>query len=176
MKKQRKVCFKCGVNKPMSEFYKHKQMADGHLNKCKACAKKDVGKHRADNLEKVQAYDRSRDALPHRVAARKEYAERPESILRSSEYKKEYAQIPYVKELKAGYQKRYRERFPEKSKAHNAVSVAVRDGKIVRPSMCEVCGVECVPHGHHWSYEEENWLDVQWVCVHCHVDIHCERN
>jgi hypothetical protein len=64
-----KVCFKCGQPKPLSEFYKHAQMADGHLNKCKACAKADVLEHRQANLEKVRAYDRERSKLPHRVAA-----------------------------------------------------------------------------------------------------------
>ena len=55
-----KVCFKCHKSKPLIEYYKHKQMADGHLNKCKECAKTDSTSYRCNNLDKIRAYDRGR--------------------------------------------------------------------------------------------------------------------
>ena len=39
-----KVCFKCFKEKPLTEFYKHSRMSDGHVNKCKTCNKIDVKK------------------------------------------------------------------------------------------------------------------------------------
>lgn len=37
-----KKCFKCNFEKPLDLFYKHPQMPDGHVNKCKECNKKDT--------------------------------------------------------------------------------------------------------------------------------------
>ena len=64
-----KVCRECSQEKPLSEFYKQAKMADGHLNKCIECVKARVAKHREDNIERVQEYDRKRSLLPHRVDA-----------------------------------------------------------------------------------------------------------
>lgn len=47
-----KTCFKCKISKEISEFYKHKQMSDGHLNKCKDCTRIDC-KPSNGNIEMV---------------------------------------------------------------------------------------------------------------------------
>lgn len=71
-----KRCFKCGEEKPLSEFYKHPRMADGHLGKCKSCTKEDVRQRRLENPA-VQEYDRKRGSRQSKDYLRKYREENP---------------------------------------------------------------------------------------------------
>lgn len=68
-----KKCFKCRKEKDLNLFYKHKEMKNGHLNKCIECVKEDSIIHRQKNLSKIREYDVLRSRLPHRIAGRKKY-------------------------------------------------------------------------------------------------------
>ena len=117
-----KTCFKCNKEKELSEFYVHHQMADGHLGKCKECAKKDVLEHRKANLERIRAYDRERGKLPHR------------------------------KVLNEKITKRYRKLYPIRYAAKILVNNAVRDKRLSKPDKCSECDNKDLIYGHHEDY------------------------
>ena len=92
-----KVCFRCGVEQPLKEFYKHKGMADGHLGKCKTCAKSD---------SKKRHYEKSKDdewVEAERVRGREKY----HRLNYNERYKETVATRPW--ENKSRYSKIYRD-------------------------------------------------------------------
>lgn len=127
----RKACTKCGVEKPLADFYKHNGKNGGHRNECKTCCNKRSYESRQRNLEAVREYDKERSKEPSRAGALRE---------RSELWKK---------------------KSPEKKRAIMKLNNAVRDGKIERPSACSVCGNGGVIHGHHHDYNKPldvTWL------------------
>jgi len=148
-----KECFKCKAVKPLIDFYKHAGMADGHLNKCKECNKKDVIKNRLENIYYYRQYDKKRANLPKRVEARLEYAKTSEGIASQRKGSKTYDK-----------------KYPYKKTATVAINNAIRSGKIVRPLNCENCGSENRIEGHHDDYSKP--YSVRWLCVFCHSNWH----
>ena len=159
-----KECFKCKISKPLSDFYRHSQMADGHLGKCKDCTRNDVYENREDNKDYYMEYDRNR---PNREGRVKQTCERIKN-LRKIDPK-------FCEKLNAS-NAAWRSNNPHKRKAQNAANNAVRDGKLLKKTSCEHCGSEGKLQKHHWSYEEEHWLDVVWLCTKCHGKEHARLN
>ncbi len=155
-----KTCFKCGDTKPLSSFYKHPRMADGHLGKCKECTKRDVHLHRLENIDKIREYDRKRSDKPHRVAGRKEI---------SAAWQKD----PVKRELR---NRRSRERG-ETNKIKKAIYTlcrrAINNGKLEKKP-CEWCGETEKIQAHHEDYNYP--MDVTWLCPKCHGQRHREIN
>jgi hypothetical protein len=148
-----KVCRECGASKPLSEFYKHAAMMDGHLNKCIPCVLARVKKHREANLERVRGFDRQRGKQPHRVEARNLYA-------------KTEAGKQARKKASSAYNKRH----PMRYAAHIIAGNATRDGKLIPATECSVCKSTKKIEGHHDDYTKP--LDVRWLCESCHKDWH----
>jgi hypothetical protein len=78
-----KVCFKCGINKPLTDYYVHKKMGDGHLGKCKECAKLDVKNKYVENIQSEEYVEKER-ARGREKYKRLNYVER-------TQYKKPYS-------------------------------------------------------------------------------------
>jgi ribosomal protein S27AE len=139
----RKVCFKCQTEKDITEFYKHKMMADGHVGKCKTCNRADVRENYQKNHDHYIAYERKR---------------RPSRGLRR----------PNGNPIT---QQGHRARRPDKYKANQTVGNALRAGKLKKPSRCSECGSgQKQIHGHHDDYAKP--LEVRWLCSTCHATLH----
>ena len=119
MKKQ---CFKCGRTLDIEEFYQHKRMKDGRLNKCKDCTKKDVRERSRKCFDKIAEYERIRSKTEKR------------------------------KQLRRFYQQKYRQEHPERTAINLRTRRAIISGKITKPKCCSICGKECRTIAHHHDY------------------------
>lgn len=146
------LCIKCDKEQPESEYYRSTLRASG-TGECKTCTRARVTANREAKIDYYREFDRKRADLPHRVEARKEYA-----------------QTEKGKERKAVRVKSWRNRNPASYQAHAMVDNAVRNGRLHKPSECECCKDRTALHGHHCDYNKP--LDVMWLCGPCHKQWH----
>jgi hypothetical protein len=127
----RKKCFKCGRVLPIEKFYKHPEMKDGFLGKCKECTKIDVSSNYRKNIEHYKTYEKERYTT----------TKRKKQILE--------------------YQKQRRKRYPEKEIARSSVANAIKDKRLSRKTTCEICGSTEKIEAHHEDYSKPlnvKWL------------------
>jgi hypothetical protein len=148
-----KRCFKCGRTLPLDEFYPHPRMADGHLNKCKSCAKNDAKQRYYTKHDDMMTYDQKRLDDPRRREKQREYGRKKRLVHRAET---------------TASQNRWRERNKHKRHAHAVVNNALRTGALARKP-CEVCG-DPKSQGHHDDYSKP--LDVVWLCPKHHGERH----
>lgn len=138
-----KACFKCGDTKPRHDFYKHPDMADGRLGKCKECTKADV-KARTSRMKhnpELVKQERKR-------CREKQERYRNEGVAIQSSYKSK---------------DKWRKSNMHKSRAH----CAARRANKTPPLVCEHCRKPSkIMHRHHPDYSKPK--KIVWMCPKCH--------
>lgn len=151
-----KTCFKCGCAKALSEFYAHPQMADGHLNKCKDCTRKD-SETRRSRLEVTDVAWVISERERHREKSARQRLLNPRS------------ESPADRKARL---ESYRVRHPERNRARRIVQYYKRKGTLI-PQRCECCGFP-ITEAHHDDYGQP--LKVRWLCKRHHMERHIELN
>lgn len=163
-----KICFICNTKKPLDDFYKHKKMSDGHLNKCKSCTK-EQSKVREKKLrndpkwvesEKIRSrerYHRLYSTVKHPLDENynRIWMTDEERTLSEYEIKKKWKEANPEKVNM--WNKNYRLKYPEKYKAHIAAQhLPCKKGN----------------HMHHWSYNTKDFRDVIELSISDHALLH----
>lgn len=151
-----KECIHCHEEKELTEFYKHKEMADGRTGSCKKCQKARVKGNREKKLDYYAEYERKRQQTPERREAGR--------LSSAARRRNDPERVRSEKD-------KWQAKNKDKRAAHVILGNAVRDGRVEKPDACSVCGnSDTVIHGHHEDYSLP--LQVIWCCPLCHKSLH----
>lgn len=82
-----KTCKKCGLEKPVDDFYSGAQTKDGRSSSCKDCVKAAAKARREAKIEYYREYDRERAKLPQRKAYARKYQRSPRGRAAAARYR-----------------------------------------------------------------------------------------
>lgn len=146
-----KQCKACNQYLPLTEYYLSKGKP---VARCKQCQVKYVMSNRDPEKyrqQQIRQYDLNK-------SQRQEYAR---------QWRKDN------KEHFRSIIEQWQQENPEKIAAYQAVSRAVKNGTLKKPSYCSYCGTFYEAkdiHGHHFDHSKP--LEVVWLCYKCHREFH----
>lgn len=85
-----KVCPKCGVEKPLDDFYKQKRSKDGLSYMCKECNKLRTRKYHQENKERLKEYQKVYNKENKEMVAEKKRLYHLKNKEKDNEYAKQY--------------------------------------------------------------------------------------
>jgi hypothetical protein len=158
-----KQCNKCKKNKSDSEFYYSKVTKIGLTARCKECMRE---AQRSESSKRAKAKYRKTEKYKN---AQKKYRLSVKGQLNYRKCLKKWQQSEKGKESGRKWNKIRKKKFPEKVKCVSDLNHAIRDKKITKRNVCEIClnsPTEC----HHEDYSKA--LEIIELCVHCHHVLH----
>lgn len=181
-----KVCTKCKIEKEFNEYTKQKNGNLGLRSICKKCCaiyfkenyntEKAAKRHQKDRETKLDKLRESR-----RKAAKKYYAknikiikvknkERVDRNRLLKRKKRESGKKYFVdKEKQKQAVVRWQLNNPKKMRCAQKLRLAVKQGKIIKPKYCQICGEIKKLEGHHYDYDKP--LEVIFCCRLCHATL-----
>ncbi len=145
-----KQCGKCEQDKPLAEFHKGNTSYEKHFW-CKSCRKHYHLQYYLDYLERGgrEVVRRNRKRQASRNKERRPLLDKKYRLNKNNQCK---------------------------CRARSAITRAKRNGGITPSTICEKCNGNENIEAHHWSYDEEHWLNVLWLCRNCHTALHEAQN
>ena len=171
-----KICTACKVEKQFEEYGKDKKGKFGLNQKCKLCCRERYKKtnRSKESIEKIEKYKAAWQRSKRVVLNARLRIRYSENIEKSRDEARKRAvkcrKSDKYKEEKNEYDRLYRKKFPEKSRARDKIKHAVYSGKLIRSTKCELCKNDGPTHGHHQDYSKP--LEVIWLCPTCHISGH----
>ena len=159
---ENKKCPTCQLVKPIDEYYFKNKEKGIRLSECKECKKMRSIQWQKNNWEH------------HKEYKKKLYWKNPELSRMRNRFYSLFSTLS--DEQKAEIRKRnkdWKQKNPEKKRAHRILSEAVKRNQIKRPNKCSFCGKKGKIIAHHYlEYKKGNELKVKWMCASCHRKIH----
>lgn len=142
-----KQCSQCKESKPKEDFYREARAPDGLYAACKKCHNTKQERHRKETNYYADYYARSNFKASRKSGGFNTYAYRKEIL------------------------KRYADRNKGHIAARQAVTAALKKGRLSKLP-CKECGSIEVQAHHHAGYAKENVLNVVWLCQTHHTLAH----